>query len=181
MGRWVVWAGLDSSQASKTNGTSLWDHHLLHHLLHPHVWTDRHLTIALQWVKKEKGNSIYLQDRIVVLQNPSGDFPSWGNIHFVSSLSEPSAVPAPSQLTLYRQELSFPGSWEGNVHGPGPPRLLARRPLSLVQKVSLPVSSPLSPHPKTYKVGRLDLTVCEEKEANRRKARARDSVVLGLP
>ena len=157
--------GLDSSQASKTNGTSLWDHHLLHHLLihtHPHFGTDRHPTIAspMGFKKKKKGNSIYLQDRIVVLQNPPGDFPSWGNIHLVSSLSEPSAVPAPSQLTLCRQELCFPRSWEGNGRGPPPPRLLARRPLSLVQKVSLPVSSPLSPHPKTYKVGRLDLAVC---------------------
>ena len=51
--------GLDSSQASKTNGTSLWDHHLLHHLLihtHPHFGTDRHPTIAspMGFKKKKK-------------------------------------------------------------------------------------------------------------------------------
>ena len=88
--------GLDSSQASKTNGTSLWDHHLLHPLLHPHVWTDGHLTIAspMGLKKKKKDDSVYVQNRIVVLQNPPGHFPSWGNVHFVSSLSEPSALPA---------------------------------------------------------------------------------------
>lgn len=147
MGRWVVWALTHprlQRQMEQASGTII---SYITYCIH----TFRQTGISpspLQRVKKKRDNSISLQDRIVVLQNPPGDFPSWGNIHFVSSLAEPSAVPAPSQLTLCKRELSFPRSQGGNVHGPRPPRLLARRPLSLVQKVSLPLSSPLSPPPQ---------------------------------